>query len=162
MTWCNDFCLACDQQTYGTAYCSQVCRLADLEISSPTTQSHSPSLQNLSSFPSYVSGQSPTYIHNVTTQENRGLKSNDLNRLSRSQPTAPHSLFGEIVSDSQSQSYHQGEDGLSPSSSQTSLSSIRSSSSSQIRLSEKTRNELKSYTQSFDQTRHLKRQRSLY
>jgi hypothetical protein len=29
MDWCPNFCLACDGQTTGTAYCSETCRLAD-------------------------------------------------------------------------------------------------------------------------------------
>ena len=29
--WSPDFCLVCDQQTFGEAYCSQACRLAELD-----------------------------------------------------------------------------------------------------------------------------------
>ncbi|KAI9886880.1 MAG: hypothetical protein M1823_001316 [Watsoniomyces obsoletus] len=34
--WSPDFCLACDRQTTGGVYCSQACRLADLERASPS------------------------------------------------------------------------------------------------------------------------------
>ena len=35
--WSLDFCLTCDRQTGGEAYCSQACRLADLDaLASPT------------------------------------------------------------------------------------------------------------------------------
>lgn len=49
MDFFGDFCLACDKQTNGTAYCSQACRLAELDLytlsspSSPTQSDAKPS-----------------------------------------------------------------------------------------------------------------------
>ncbi|KAJ5129210.1 uncharacterized protein N7515_005249 [Penicillium bovifimosum] len=32
--WSLDFCLVCDRQTLGTPYCSQTCRLTELDVTS--------------------------------------------------------------------------------------------------------------------------------
>ena len=38
MDWSPDYCLSCDRQTEGGAYCSQACRLADLEKAKSPSQ----------------------------------------------------------------------------------------------------------------------------
>lgn len=42
MGWFPDFCLACDRQTNGGTYCSQACRLTDLERGSASSEPTSP------------------------------------------------------------------------------------------------------------------------
>lgn len=47
--WEHQFCLGCDKQTDGAIYCSESCRLADYEKTSPSSPSStasSPSLSN--------------------------------------------------------------------------------------------------------------------
>ena len=56
LTWSHDYCLACDSQTSGGAYCSQSCRLADLEScsswSTPRTSPSAPTFSSESQSPS--------------------------------------------------------------------------------------------------------------
>jgi hypothetical protein len=126
----QDFCLACDKQCEGS-YCSQSCRLADLEkaphsgCSSPLTPSSEHSWE--STQPGYV--LTPAY--NFTTER-------DEKRLSTSSASS-----------------------LSPSSSRTSLSSASSSSPSGTGLSKQAHAALQDYFSSFDQTRAAKRRSSL-
>ncbi|GAB7330217.1 hypothetical protein MBLNU13_g01878t1 [Cladosporium sp. NU13] len=127
----QDFCLACDKQCEGS-YCSQSCRLADLErapqsgCSSPTTEHSSWE----SSQPGYV--LTPAY--NFTERDHKRLST------SSSSSSGPS---------------------LTPSSSRTSLSSASSSSPSGIGLSKQARAALQDYFSSFDQTRAAKRRSSL-
>ena len=48
----HDFCLACDRESFSGPYCSQACRLADLEKASPPP---SPSYRSASTQPSTAS-----------------------------------------------------------------------------------------------------------
>lgn len=67
MGWFPDFCLSCDRQTTGATYCSQACRLTDLERASPGSEPISP-LQRIhlepwsSSTSSYTSSASPSIL----------------------------------------------------------------------------------------------------
>ncbi|BCR87020.1 uncharacterized protein ACHE_31007A [Aspergillus chevalieri] len=103
--WSLDFCLVCDRQTLGGPYCSQTCRLAELDL---------------------VSSELPLPSSEATTTTTKS---------SRSHPSRS----------------------LSPSSSQTSLSSLRSNISLNSALSNQFQNELRDYASCFDQVRDLKR-----
>lgn len=46
MEWSLDYCLVCDRQTVGGAYCSQACRLAELDQLSPDSASPSDAAYN--------------------------------------------------------------------------------------------------------------------
>jgi len=69
--WSPDYCLSCDRQTDGSCYCSQACRLADMEKARmPTLQSWSnypwTRPQMLSSqFPSFSDLKKPTFGLNM-------------------------------------------------------------------------------------------------
>ncbi|KAG9520141.1 hypothetical protein E4T50_07044 [Aureobasidium sp. EXF-12298] len=127
----HDFCLACDKQTSEGLYCSQACRLADLEKagsstpSSPFTPAMEPSSQSY--FPSGSSG--------FQLLETFSFK------------PAGASTFTESSSPRRA---------LSPSSSRSSLSSSAGSQTGNI-ISEQARTELQTYVSAFDQTREMKR-----
>ncbi|KKK14072.1 hypothetical protein P175DRAFT_0130144 [Aspergillus ochraceoroseus IBT 24754] len=130
--WSLDFCLVCDRQTLGGPYCSQSCRLAELD----------------------VSHEASSYSH-----ESRAAP--------KKNPRAPGKVTvtttfiqSTTTRNSQWNFYRppQSSKALSPSSSQTSLSSLKSNSSSQASpISSQFQNELRDYASCFDHVRDLKR-----
>ncbi|KAI5204001.1 hypothetical protein E4T42_04576 [Aureobasidium subglaciale] len=126
-----DFCLACDKQTSEGLYCSQACRLADLEKAGSSTPSSpfSPTMESTSR--SYF----PTSSTGFQLPEAFSFK--------------PASMSTFVESSSPRRS-------LSPSSSRSSLSSSGGSQSGNT-ISEAARTELQTYVSAFDQTREMKR-----
>ncbi|KAJ5684816.1 uncharacterized protein N7477_001161 [Penicillium maclennaniae] len=112
--WSLDFCLVCDRQTSGGPYCSQSCRLVELDRTSPED-----SLQP----------RKATKSHSHSHSRSSTADSNIDMRSARS---------------------------LSASSSQTSLSSLRSHASNAT-ISDHLQDELRDYASSFDPVRDLKR-----
>jgi hypothetical protein len=100
--WSLDFCLVCDRQTLGAPYCSQTCRLAELDVEGSSRRS--------------------------------------------SEASTHWSETAQAQAEIQPQI-------LSASSSQTSLSSLKSTPNVADRLQD----ELRDYASSFDQVRDLKR-----
>ena len=154
LTWSHDYCLACDRQTSGGAYCSQSCRLADHESSSnwadmlsspagPSTE-HSNSTADPSSGLSHGSGFyiSPSHRFEVYKQSN-GAVAPAKAEGSQEKPTSGAPLQT-----------------LSPSSSRSSLASTASSNSSHGNFTAQVHNELRAYTNSFDTTRNWRRRRT--
>ena len=133
--WAHQFCLACDKQTDGATYCSESCRLADYEKTSTT-----------SSGPS-----SPSLMPPSEWSLSKSVGSTSRFYLS------PAFDFGHV------QSSLVSRPNLSPSTSHTSLCSMKSnasttSESSQI-LSDKATRELRAYNRSLASVR-LQRRRS--
>lgn len=148
--WAHAFCLTCDKQTDGTTYCSESCRLADYETTSSTTSSgpSSPSFTGSSypwSFSKPAASSTKFYLspaydftnpqpYRPTTQTSTAKRNDSL--------TPPNRI-------------------LSPSSSHSSLCSMRSSSSAGVdasqQLSEKARKELLAYASSFENVRSQRR-----
>ncbi|EAU30630.1 predicted protein [Aspergillus terreus NIH2624] len=114
--WSLDFCLVCDRQTLGAPYCSQSCRLAELDFSSDASLSAG---------------------RNAPAETVRSTRSPE-----------------PVARDDQARARV-----LSPSSSQTSLSSMKSHSSqaSAAALVDQFQNELRDYANCFDPVRDLKR-----
>ncbi|EGS23551.1 uncharacterized protein CTHT_0002460 [Thermochaetoides thermophila DSM 1495] len=138
--WDNQYCLGCDRMTDGAAYCSEKCRLADYDKSSPSTPSSSAS----SPAPS-----SPAFNWTFSSPSSTSNK-----------------LYLSPAYDFQPSTSRRGSTGyptLSPSASHSSLCSIRSSSSAgldaQQQLSENAARELRAYAHSFESVR-LQRRRS--
>ncbi|KAJ5855732.1 uncharacterized protein N7529_009676 [Penicillium soppii] len=102
--WSLDFCLVCDRQTLGAPYCSQTCRLAELDMEGMSRRS--------------------------------------------SEASTHWSETAQAQSDLQPQI-------LSASSSQTSLSSLKNNTSTNV--ADRLQDELRDYASSFDQVRDLKR-----
>jgi ECL1/2/3 zinc binding proteins len=154
----GDFCLACDKQTNGTPFCSQACRLAELDHSlsssepaSPVYTRHGTSQRS----PGLVTTgfQLPPAIDFLSYRRDRALQSS--RGQAKSATAASHSINEASTSTAFPRSAN-----LTPSSSQTSLSSLRTNQSSPGGISEQAWNELRNYASGFDQVRALKRRMS--
>ncbi|KAL2155336.1 hypothetical protein VTH82DRAFT_77 [Thermothelomyces myriococcoides] len=147
--WEHQFCLGCDKQTDGATYCSESCRLADYERTSPSSPgsvvSSAAGSPASSSFPSdwALSSSTPTGYNNSTKFY-----------------LSPAYDFALTQSSARRGSTQIQP--LSPSASHTSLCSMRSGSSASLdaaQLSEKAAKELRAYARSFESVR-LQRRRS--
>ncbi|OJD22340.1 hypothetical protein ACJ73_06311 [Blastomyces percursus] len=152
--WSLDFCLVCDRQTLGAAYCSQACRLAEMdgcasaadsEPSSPTTTTAA-SPWTARAHQRQRQHQHPSALHLGPAIDFSGYKFPGSSSSSSSTPSMPSSSSSRQR--------------LSPSSSQTSLSSLHSVSSNSSSLSGQARSELENYSGSFDKVRDWKRRRT--
>jgi hypothetical protein len=147
MEWSLDFCLVCDRQTCGGAYCSQACRLAELDGFSMGSGSSSQTV---------TSKQTPIGGHSVGSQlppANKSTVRKSLGMGPSEKASIP--LFYQLV-DTASTLSHPRQN-LSPSSSETSLSSLRSDSSRSTTLSDRVWNELCDYASCFDHVRDWRR-----
>lgn len=142
--WSLDFCLVCDQQTSGAGpYCSQSCRLADLD------QHGSESVH---------SSCSPYWPSKSTLQQPKGSSASSAGQYQEQTTSGRRhaaskrssSYFTSVTSTDHSPS-------LTSTSSQTSLSSLVSTPSPSAALSTQVRHELQDYSKSFDQVRDWKR-----
>ncbi|KAK3372859.1 hypothetical protein B0T24DRAFT_649027 [Lasiosphaeria ovina] len=148
--WTHQFCLACDKQTDGATYCSESCRLADYEKTASPSGSGpcSPALN--APLPSEWSFARPT------TSSTKFYLSPAYD-FSNPQPSTRSSQYGAISTARTTPSQ-----ALSPSTSHTSLCSIRTTSSTGLDggyLSEKAARELRAYAKPFESVR-LQRRRS--
>lgn len=137
--WDHQFCLGCDKQTDGATYCSESCRLADYEKTSPSSPSSTASSPSLSNPPLDWNLSRPT-----TTADKFYL--------------SPAYDFGLAQSGTRRHSTHSQT--LSPSASHTSLCSMRSNSSAGLdpaQLTEKAARELRAYARSFESVRGQRR-----
>ncbi|KAL2837401.1 hypothetical protein BJY01DRAFT_220983 [Aspergillus pseudoustus] len=126
--WSLDFCLVCDRQTLGGPYCSQSCRLAELDASRETMSSY--------------------------THDSRGPLKRTPNSTGRATTANSQTVTAGTSWNSYRPHY---QNTLSPSSSQTSLSSLRSNSSQGSPISSQSQTELRDYASCFDHVRDLKR-----
>jgi ECL1/2/3 zinc binding proteins len=153
MDWSPDYCLSCDKQTSGDAYCSQACRLADLEASG----SAPPSPMNTESSPFGA----PTGFYLPPPIDWSAYRHNSSNRVQASRPAAQHTpsnFYSRYSITSPVKIQASPKRTLTPSTSRTSLSSLGSSASAEsVNMSEDIRSELRSYASSFDHVRDWKR-----
>ncbi|TPX11045.1 uncharacterized protein E0L32_008082 [Thyridium curvatum] len=142
LEWDHQFCLACDKQTDGATYCSESCRLADYEKTSGSSSgASSPALSG------------PSYPWAASNSKFRLTPAYD---FTNAQPYSAVSFRQSAAPSPRLRS------SLSPSSSQSSLCSLKSSSSTATEashLSAKAKKELRDYASSFEQAR-LQRRRS--
>lgn len=156
MDWSPDYCLACDKQTDGAVYCSEACRLAEYETASSNAGSaaSSPtSSRGPLSWPGPKSSANgfhlePAYnFHNAQPYGTTPSRTSNFYQSSRPQ-SSPMPQSSKAL--------------LTPSSSQSSLFSMRSStsttSSDPTQLSDESRKALRAYASSFDQSRYSRRQ----
>lgn len=165
--WSLDYCLACDRQTSGGAYCSQACRLGDLETSScASSEAASPTSTGQSSF--WASSMSPSksgfYLQPAI---DFGLYRSN-HPLSSPDPRRPKSEYGTSYFPNTFQTQTPPvplpvpttKQTLTTSSSQSSLASMQSKVSTTSRnsgLSAQAKTELRNYANSFDLLRVWKR-----
>lgn len=150
LTWSLSYCLACDKQTQGDVYCSQSCRLADLESSSDWSGPTSPTTTTTAS--SEINRASGIYL-SPAINFSAYKASNALFPFAASQATSSMTSYFPSHTSTQLAATRT----LTPSSSSSSLSSTKSVSSRTFQLSEEARNELLGYTNSFDNVRNWKR-----
>lgn len=153
MDWSPDFCLACDRQTDGNAYCSEGCRLAEYEQASNagSTASSPTSPRGPVSWPTTKSNgfyMEPAYNFSKARAYGTSVSPRSSTFYQSSRPqSSPASLSRPV---------------LTPSSSQSSLFSMQSSSSTLAsepsQLSDESRKALRAYASSFDQSRYQRRQ----
>lgn len=148
ISWSLDYCLACDKQTQGDAYCSQVCRLVDLEASSDWSGPTSPTMGSSSK------ASTSFAFHLQPAIDFLAYKSTFPPFSSAANP-ATSSLSSRFTSHTAAQVA--ATKTLTPSSSSSSLSSTKSVSSQVSQLTEQARNELLGYTNAFDHVRNWKR-----
>ena len=158
--------MACDRQTSGDVYCSQTCRLAELESSSsasssPTSPSH-PSYYSkrysTSSNGFYLPPAIDFSLYRSGTSQTRSATSS--NRSSMYGSSRPNSGYFASAMSSRGHGRAPSSPKLTPSSSQASLTSLQSTESrhaSTDAISRQARHELREYTNSFDQVRDLRR-----
>lgn len=160
MAWYHDFCLFCDKQTSEGAYCSQECRLADLERSG-----HSEPVSPLNFTSSRGSSWIPTYSTSSSNQFHLAPAINFAAYKSTANPTPTTTArtvythqptYSVSSTKSSSTARSSPPKRLSSSSSRSSLSSI-SSSSSANGLTDADYSQLRDYSNSFDQVRTWKR-----
>lgn len=160
MEWYHDFCLFCDKQTSQGAYCSQACRLADLERSgysepvSPLTFSSS---QRSSWTPTYYTSTSnqfqlPPAVNFAAYRSGTAATSTATSRTVYTH----QSTYSTSSNKSSSMATGTPPKRLSSSSSRSSLSSITSSSTANG-LTDADYTQLRDYSNSFDQVRTWKR-----
>lgn len=146
--WTHEFCLGCDKQTDGTAYCSESCRLADYEKTSmPGSMASSPGLRAPSGPWTANQRQQRTGIYlapaiDFTNPQPFGSAPSRSYLTAQTTPSAP--LRTLTTSNSNS--------------SLCSMSTVASTAEA-AQLSQKTRLELQGYAASFDHAR-LARRRS--
>jgi len=156
MDWSPDFCLACDKQTDGNVYCSEACRLAEYEKASSIAGSPASSP---------ISPRGPVSWPG-TRPANNGFYMEPAYDFSKAQPygTTPSpraSTFYQFSRPQSSPITFSSRPVLTPSSSQSSLFSMQSSSSTAsepAQLSDESRRALRAYASSFDQSRYSRRQ----
>ncbi|KAI1494498.1 hypothetical protein F4809DRAFT_321504 [Biscogniauxia mediterranea] len=151
LSWEPEYCLACDRQTDGATYCSEACRLSDFENSSSTasTPASSPGPGGPSTFNwTAPRPQTKFYLppaYDFTNAQPYGSTPLPQSYLSH----RPESTTSARV--------------LTPSSSHSSLCSLRSTSSSgsdSQQLSDKAKKQLRDYASSFENARLQQRRRS--
>ena len=157
--WSPDYCLACDRQTSGEAYCTQACRLADLETSSCASEPESPTSLGESSFWARSTSLSKSGFYLQPAFDFGAYRSTSISSGSRrSQPTHPISSFSSnFQTQTPPNPLPSSKQTLTPSSSHSSLSSMQSKSSQTVCLSAQAKSELRSYTNSFDCIRNWRR-----
>lgn len=155
LTWSLDYCLACDRQvTSGGAYCSQSCRLADLESSSHWSSPTSPS----------TSATTASWASSGAHQGSGFYLAPAINFAAYSLTNTSSSLTTSNANSKDQSSSIKARPirTLSPSSSRSSLSSTGSESAQIGPFSEQVYNELRAYANSFDTTRNWRRRRATW
>ncbi|CAH0041135.1 unnamed protein product [Clonostachys solani] len=153
--WSHQFCLACDKQVESdsAAYCSEACRLTELErTSTPNSQPSSPGMTP-PSYPWTASRQRPS----------SGLFLSPAYDFTNAQPygTTPpqQSMLGNYTMESHHSRSSSSGRVLTPSSSYTSLCSMHSANSATEpgQLSDGAKKELRAYAVSFEHVRTQRR-----
>lgn len=169
----GDFCLVCDRQTNGSPFCSQTCRLAELDQSRSSSECSSPSSScqpspRQKSFAAHKGLQLTPAIDFAILQ--RGSDQGVKKRSRLAADTGIMDCGSKIAS---TPSVHETTTHLpspvrcpslgpafTPSSSSSSLTSLPTNHSASERISERAWTELNGYANNFDPVRSLRRRMS--
>lgn len=155
-SWNNDYCLSCDRQmSEPSAYCSQACRLADLEKAGRTQTSSQLSSSASSSSSSNNGFYLPPAVNFSAYKAPSSSKGFDMNPTYHYYPTQNGAYFAPPTATRPSP-----QRSLTPSSSRSSLASA--SSQTQSGVSQQAATQLNNYVRQFDQTRDMKRRYTQY
>jgi hypothetical protein len=150
--WSHQFCLACDKQVEidGAAYCSEACRLTELEsTSTPSSEASSPGLSPSSSPWSTSSKQTSKFYLSPAYDFGHAQP---YRTTSTQQPASAH--YSTSAAPSKATGFGRT---LTPSSSHSSLCSMQSTGSESSQLSDRARQELQAYAVSFEHVRTQRR-----
>ncbi|KJK81027.1 hypothetical protein H634G_03560 [Metarhizium anisopliae BRIP 53293] len=168
--WAHQFCLACDKQVQvdGAAYCSESCRLADQEkTSTPSSQASSPAFAP-AGYPWSTPSSSLCHRSSSSLSPSRpkfylspAYDFGNPQAYGASSAARSLSLSSDHTASTFEQSTSTYAANLTPSSSHSSLCSMRSTSTTgePNQLSDNAKQELKAYAISFEHVR-LQRRRS--
>ncbi|KAI1339899.1 hypothetical protein F5Y15DRAFT_380819 [Xylariaceae sp. FL0016] len=154
LSWEPEFCLACDRQTDGKIYCSESCRLSDFDnsASAVSTPASSPGLSG------------PSFFNWTIPRTQTKFYLSPAYDFTNAQPygstPVPQSYFSQ-----RSESTTSSARVLTPSSSHSSLCSLRSTSSSgsdSSQVSSKAKKQLRDYASSFENARIQQSRRRSY
>lgn len=157
--WSQNVCVHCEEPIVGEGtYCSQSCRLANLETSSCTssktpTPVASSSSNNTSFYPRHTGFSLPPALDFSSSR----VGSQSLNLTGRQTYTQSTYFPSPFPGNVNSSRFTPPPRVLTPSTSRSSLSSVSSTSSQCSHLSDQARKELRSYSNSFDLIRNWKR-----
>lgn len=164
MEWSHEFCLSCDRQiAEGGTYCSQACRLADLEKAGTSEQQTS---SNLSSSASSTSSSThgfylPPAVNFTALKAPSASRGFDLGPSASQYYAAANSSYYTAAAPSSSSASRQSQQrSLTPSSSRSSLASAASQTASGISV--QAAHQLNGYVRSFDQARDVRRMSRRY
>lgn len=167
MEWSHEYCLSCDTQlTEGGTYCSQACRLADLEKAnaptSPSNLSSSAGSATSSSSHGFYLPPALNFTALKTPSSSRGFDVGPATTNYYSTNTNTNSYFAQHASSNStsSTSGHSHNRSLTPSSSRSSLASAGSQTAQGI--SQQATQQLNSYVRAFDHTRDVRRMSRRY
>lgn len=162
-SWSPDVCVHCEQPisggTSGAYYCSQSCRLANIPSSNVSSKTNSPSGSSSSTRPSKpYTRETALQLQPAIDFSSYRLASSSYNAPRRSVYSQPLYSSSPFPGNSNSSRFAAPPPRvLTPSTSRSSLSSVSSNSSQCSGLSDRTRDELRSYSNSFDLIRNWKR-----
>lgn len=158
MEWSHDFCLSCDRQiAEGGTYCSQACRLADLEKAgsndpqTPSQLSSSASSSSSSTHGFYLPPPVNFSAYKGPSTQSRGF---DMGYYHPANAAYYAQSAANTAASRQSQ-----QRSLTPSSSRSSLAS---STLQPTGISAQAASQLNNYVRSFDQVRDIKRRYTQY
>ena len=140
-----NYCLSCDRQTSGEAYCTQACRLADIEASSSGSEPSSPTNTKAATTAAPAS-RSPASngFYLPPAIDFSAYRRSPPPSAASSRPTSWLSMSSSLLDEAPGSPRI-----LSPSTSRNSLKADA--------ISSQARTELRSYTNSFDQVRDWRR-----
>ncbi|KAF2759798.1 hypothetical protein EJ05DRAFT_484704 [Pseudovirgaria hyperparasitica] len=157
MDWYHDYCLSCDRQLSEGAYCSQACRLADLENTNSNTTSVNTHNHTHSGF--YLPPAVDFATHSQSAERSKAYSqqsSPSTHYYTYYSPPSPTCSSYSSTSSSTAQTSQTQAKRLSASSSHSSLSSV-SGNQTAPGLTPQAASALQGYVSSFDQVREHKR-----